>query len=54
MTRPDIANYLGVATETVSRALAQLRTMRILDGSGKQVRIVDPQRLQWLALQGGK
>jgi len=53
MTRPDIANYPCVATETASRAIVQLRAMGIPDGYGKQVRIVDPHGLRSLPWWGG-
>jgi CRP/FNR family transcriptional regulator, anaerobic regulatory protein len=50
MTRTDIADYLGLTTETVSRVFTELRRQgRIrLDGSG-DVRLIDPTALAAIA-----
>lgn len=41
MLRPDIASYLGLAMETVSRTLGQFRDQGLLEISGKHLRILD-------------
>jgi CRP/FNR family transcriptional regulator len=45
MTRDDIADYLGVRMETVSRAFSELRRRRIIELGETRVRILDPERL---------
>lgn len=50
MCRTDIADYLGLTTETVSRTFTQLRTTGvILLEEGNRVRVVDMARLRDLA-----
>lgn len=51
MPRADLANYLGVATETVSRMIAQQREIGAVDFHGQRVHIQDRKKLQ--ALVGG-
>ena len=49
MTRLDIADYLGLTIETVSRVMTQLKTsglIRLLPGN--DIAIVDPQALKAL------
>jgi CRP/FNR family transcriptional regulator len=41
MARTDIANYLGMAVETVSRILTRLQNKQILHVDGKEVKILD-------------
>lgn len=41
MTRVDIANYLGMAIETVSRLLTQLQNGHIIEVEKRRVKIVD-------------
>lgn len=53
MNRSEIANYLGLAPETASRAIAGLRNLGILAGYGKHVHITDPTALRNLAVWGG-
>jgi CRP/FNR family transcriptional regulator len=50
MTRGDIADYLGLTIETVSRKLHELRLLGVirLDGPNR-VRITDPHRIEALA-----
>ncbi|MEM1263854.1 MAG: helix-turn-helix domain-containing protein [Pseudomonadota bacterium] len=45
MARSDIANFLGLATETVSRAFGRLASNNIISVRRKQVRIVDREAL---------
>jgi CRP/FNR family transcriptional regulator len=41
MTRVDIANYLGMAIETVSRLLTQLQNEHIIEVEKRHVKIID-------------
>ncbi|MFQ3190057.1 MAG: CRP/FNR family transcriptional regulator [Paraglaciecola sp.] len=45
MTRVDIANYLGMAIETVSRLLTQLQNENIIEVERRRVKIVDFEKL---------
>ncbi len=48
MSRGDIANYLRLAAETVSRVLARLRSQGILDVHGRDAELLKPEALQSL------
>ncbi len=45
MTRHDIANYLGVAAETISRLFAQFRDDGLIDVNRRNIKIIDKKRL---------
>jgi CRP/FNR family transcriptional regulator len=45
MTRVDIANYLGMAIETVSRLLTQLKNEQVIKVNKRRVSIVDFEKL---------
>jgi CRP/FNR family transcriptional regulator len=50
MTRTDIADYLGLTIETVSRTLSTLRREKLIaDAGGHNLRILDGERLAELA-----
>lgn len=49
MSRRDIASYLRLATETVSRVLARLQKAGVVKVDRKQVRILDMDELQSIA-----
>ena len=49
MSRADIANYLGLAVETVSRALGRMEESGLLLASGRTLRVVDHAALAALA-----
>ncbi|MDZ7749841.1 MAG: helix-turn-helix domain-containing protein [Halofilum sp. (in: g-proteobacteria)] len=51
MSRDDIANYLGLALETVSRLLTKLTEEGVIDVERRRVRIVDPVALARVAGQ---
>jgi CRP/FNR family transcriptional regulator len=49
MTRRDLANYLGLVIETVSRLFSRLAELGVIEVDRKTIRIVDPARLRELA-----
>jgi CRP-like cAMP-binding protein len=50
MSRSDIANYLGLSLEAVSRASRRLERQGILQFVGRhEVRVIDPQRFAAIA-----
>jgi CRP/FNR family nitrogen fixation transcriptional regulator len=55
MPRRDIADYLGLTIETVSRALSRMRCAGVLNFISKnqrEIAILDRQRLATFDLQG--
>lgn len=46
MSRDDIARYLGLALETVSRGFGRLQDDGIVEVAGRRVRVLEPARLQ--------
>lgn len=48
MSRFDIANYLGLAVETVSRSLTRMETTGVLAVKRKSLRILEPEQLRLL------
>lgn len=49
MTREDIARFLGLALETVSRGFTRLQDDGVIVVAGRRVEVVDPAELQRLA-----
>jgi CRP/FNR family transcriptional regulator len=49
MSRSDLANYLGLVIETVSRLFSRLADMGVIEVDRKTIRIPDPPRLRELA-----
>ena len=49
MSRQDLASYLGLVIETVSRAFSRLQTQRVIDVDRRRVRILDATALGQLA-----
>lgn len=49
MTREDIANYLGLTPETVSRVLTRLRAEGIIDINNRRIKFIDMGAMQRLA-----
>lgn len=45
MSRGDIANYLRLAAETVSRVLSRFRRQQLIRIEGRELRLLDPQGL---------
>ncbi|MDE2248722.1 MAG: helix-turn-helix domain-containing protein [Pseudomonadota bacterium] len=46
MSRGDIANYLRLAAETVSRVLSRLRAQKRIDIQGREIELLDPEGLR--------
>lgn len=49
MSREDIASYLGISPETLSRMLAKFHRQKLIDVDRRKVRLVDPTRLSLIA-----
>lgn len=49
MSRRDIANYLGLVIETVSRLFSRLAELGVIEVERKTIRILDPAKLRELA-----
>lgn len=49
MCREDIANYLGIANETVSRVLSRMQEQKLITVSGRNIQLRDPARLRGIA-----
>lgn len=52
MDRRDIANYLGITIETVSRTLSAFQRNGIIEVHGKNIRISDRRALEKIAIPG--
>ena len=50
MTRTDIANYLRLAPETVSRVLKRMQDDKLVSVERRELEILDMPRLEGLAL----
>ncbi|MGB8634077.1 MAG: helix-turn-helix domain-containing protein [Rhodanobacteraceae bacterium] len=51
MSRSDIANYLRLATETVSRVLGRFRDNKLVQIEGREVKLQDVDALRQMAMQ---
>ena len=49
MSRRDLANYLGLVIETVSRLFSRLAELGVIEAERKTIRILDPAKLRELA-----
>jgi CRP/FNR family transcriptional regulator len=52
MSRKDIANYLGLVEETVSRLFTRFQEENILDVNRKHITVLNPERLNFVAVRG--
>jgi len=53
MTRAEIASYLGLELETISRLLSLLQRKGLIEVRGKQVAIIDSAGLERVLAPGG-
>tara|TARA_R110002073_G_scaffold69125_2_gene171562 strand:- start:585 stop:1343 length:759 start_codon:yes stop_codon:yes gene_type:complete len=53
MSRSDIANYLGLTVETVSRVLSRMQKKDIIKIDNKELRIIDMEALQAITESSG-
>ena len=52
MTRSDIADFLGLTIETVSRIFSSLKAQRLIElGRSAQVRLLDLNKLEGLCAE---
>jgi CRP-like cAMP-binding protein len=49
MTREDLGNFVGTATETLIRLLSELKNERLIETRGRRVKILNPGRLRELS-----
>jgi CRP/FNR family transcriptional regulator len=49
MSREDISNYLGITPETLSRLFAKLQRKGLIEADRRQIRLVDPIRLDLMS-----
>lgn len=45
LSREDLANIIGTATETVIRLLSEFKNQELISLQGKKIKVLDPQRL---------
>jgi len=45
LSREDLANIIGTATETVIRLLSEFKTQELISLQGKKIKVLDPQGL---------
>jgi CRP/FNR family transcriptional regulator len=50
MSRSDIANYLRLAADTVSRVLGRFRTQKLIRSEGRELELLDPEGLRQVGL----
>ncbi|MDR2130097.1 MAG: Crp/Fnr family transcriptional regulator [Odoribacteraceae bacterium] len=49
MTREDIGNFVGTATETLIRLLSDLKNERIIEAKGRRIRLLNIEKLRTLS-----
>lgn len=52
ISRSEIAEMIGMTSENVIRAMSDLRKDNIIEISGKQIKIIDPKKLEQIAQYG--
>lgn len=51
LTREDLSNFIGTATETLIRLLSEFKTEGLVEAKGRKIKIVDPEKLKRIADQ---
>ncbi len=49
ITREELSNFIGTATETVIRLLSELKTENMVESKGRQIKLLNPEKLKTLA-----
>lgn len=49
LTREDLGNFAGTATETVIRLLSEFKNERLVESIGRKIKLLDPERLKTIA-----
>lgn len=49
LTREDLGNYIGTATETVIRLLSEYKNEGLLESKGRKIKLLDIERLKTIA-----
>lgn len=52
ISRSEMADMIGMASKNVIRAISDLRKDNIIEISGKQIKIIDPKKLEQIAQYG--
>ena len=51
MARSDIANFLGLAVETVSRVFTRFQNQCIINARGREIELLNVEALQMVTLE---
>ncbi len=49
LTREELANYVGTATESVIRLLSEFKSDKLIELSGRRIKILKPEKLEKIA-----
>jgi CRP-like cAMP-binding protein len=49
LTREDMSNFVGTATETLIRLLSDFKSERLIEAQGRRIRLLDVARLRVVA-----
>ena len=49
ITREDLSNFVGTATETVIRLLSDYKTAGLVDSKGRKIKLLDIEKLKTIA-----
>lgn len=49
ITREDLSNFIGTATETVIRLLSEFKADNIVDSKGRKIKLLNPEKLKSIA-----
>lgn len=49
LTREDLGNFIGTATETVIRLLSEYKNEGLVESVGRKIKLLDPERLKTIA-----
>lgn len=49
ISREDLSNFVGTATETLIRLLSEYKTEGIVEAKGRKIKLLNPEKLKYLA-----